>query len=724
MNFFAFSSLLTTFISIILIVIIISFGKSKIHRIWAFCTLAISIWGFGTYLAAKADSPKSALFAWRLAFSGALYISVFFYHLVCIFGNLTRKKTLFFVYTQAIFFHIVTITTEKVFVNWHIVFNSLYYNKATVFYYLTATSWLTVVFLGHYELWQIYKKARGFKRIQTIYLLSAFSTGFLGGFLCLSPAVGINLYPCTSSSGALYAIIVTYAILKYRLMDIKLALTRAGIFAVVYFPVAFIPFWIAPKFIHAHLWWIPVFLMGILATLGIFIYNELRKRAEDLILREERHAHQLLKQAAEGMMRYRSIKELLDLMVHITTKTLKLENAAVFLIKENSASFNLSAVRFRSRYHYLEVINGNDPLIQQLSFRKAPLVYEEVKLKAQEQKDKPDDPIHEIESQMRRLSCAVIVPAILRDRLIGFLSLGEKISKRMYSPEDLATLWAISYQAALAIENALLYEKEKTWLAQASKRETLAEMAPGASHQFNNRLIAISSTAENLLDLIIKNGSTNLSKEELIETVSADLKIIIAEVMKGKQITEAILQKAKVKLEFDRVDIIKVIQNAIKLTQLRRTQESLRDVKESRFVFNYPRDLPLLILCESLIQDVFENLFNNAIDAIVIKDQRKTEPLSYQGRITIDVLPQNKSLTIQIEDNGIGIPKENLDKLFTPYFTTKATSEKGVLGGFGLGLWVMRDFIERQGGSISVESEHAQWTRFTITLPIDFKPPK
>ncbi len=72
MNFFALSSLLTAFISLILIFIIISFGKSKIHRIWVLCTLAISIWGFGTYLAARADSPQSALFAWRLAFSGAL----------------------------------------------------------------------------------------------------------------------------------------------------------------------------------------------------------------------------------------------------------------------------------------------------------------------------------------------------------------------------------------------------------------------------------------------------------------------------------------------------------------------------------------------------------------------------------------------------------------------------------------------------------------------------
>jgi len=720
MNTFAIAGISCGISCMILALITLAFGRLKIHRLLAFFNIAVAIWGFGGFIVGIANNEPTAIFGWKFAHIGGMFVSILFFHLVCIFCTIHRRWLLIFGYLQAIVFNFISWIPDKLITKARFVYG-LYYNDATIVFSLAVFSYVLLVSLSFWELLNFLKESKGFKREQALYIIFGFLCGFVGGTSTFLPEFKIDfLYPFGNFGIVLYSLIVTYAILRYRLLDINIALTRAGIFAIVYTLVLGIPFWFGIK---TGLWVYSTIIMAVLATTGPFAFIYLSRKAEARFLKEERRAHELLKQASRGMIHIHSKKKLLDLIDHITTKTLKLDNAEVFLLDENSGSFKLSAVRFRSKYQYSEIISNDDTLIQKLSTMEEPLVYEEVKLKKQELENEPNDRIHEIESQMRRLKAAIIVPAISNGRLVAFLALGEKTSKRMYSQEDLSTLWALSYQAALAIDNAFLYEKEKMRLAEQSRRQALADMAPGASHQFNNRLTTISVTADNLLDLV-KNDAHNFSKEQLMDTVSEELEIIKGEVAKGKQITAAILQKAQVKLEFDKVDITKVIQNAINLTRLRRTRESLGGAKAPEFVFNYPNDLPLLTLCEGTMQDVFENMFNNAYDAIVIHGKRKIEPLPYQGKITITISRKDNSVIIVVEDNGIGIQKDNLHKLFTELFTTKATAEKGVVGGSGLGLAVMRSFVEGHGGTITVDSEYTKWTRLTITLPIDFKPSK
>ncbi|MCM8832130.1 MAG: hypothetical protein NC918_08070 [Candidatus Omnitrophica bacterium] len=121
-------------------------------------------------------------------------------------------------------------------------------------------------------------------------------------------------------------------------------------------------------------------------------------------------------------------------------------------------------------------------------------------------------------------------------------------------------------------------------------------------------------------------------KEEILDTLSSQLSILQEEVEKAKQITSIILQKSKVKLEFSQVYITKVIENAIKAIKLRRTRESLEGIKEPQFIVNVLSDIPKLFIFGGKIQDIFENMFNNSIDAIIIKQKRKLTIPNYQGK--------------------------------------------------------------------------------------------
>lgn len=727
MNIAGISSILVFFSNSIMGLLVLFRGTNKrIKKSWFLFCMAICIWAWGSYNFFTISSIKKAYFWWQIAIIGIMFIPVTYYNLIYVYCDLKKKiqrYLLISVYTLSCVFVILSaFYPQEVFGQLRWVFNQYYQldwqsskNPILLISYITLY-WFLLSY-AFFILIKSYRKSIGVLRNQLKYFIVASAIGWLGPTLMWLITFRIDIYPYSNFLIAIQPIFIGYAIVKYRLLDIKVALTRAGIFGIVYAVLLGVPLWMGYGLNH---WQYALWIMLFSATAGPFIYLFLQRRADARMHAEEYHAHELLKQASQGMIHIHSINKLLRLIIHITTKTLQLDNASVFLAEPNSETFKLYAVRQKSKYHYLESLSENDPLIQKLALLREPLVYEEVRLESRDIKHKPDSSIHEIESQMHQLSAAVVIPAISRGRMLGFLSLGDKRSKRMYSPEDLSTLNALSHQAALAMENALFYEKEKIWLAEQSKRQALGEMAPGASHQFDNRLNTISAAADNLLD-IIKTDLPNLSKEQLAEMVSSDLESIRAEVNKGKQITDAILQRSKVKLEFAPTDIVKVIENAINLTNLRRTRESLAGAKKPEFVFNHPASLPLLNLCEGPIQDVFENMFNNAIDAIVIKDKRKIEP-DYSGKIAITILQRDKFIDVVVEDNGIGIQSENLRKLFTPLFTTKATSEKGVVGGSGLGLSVMQSFVEDHGGTIKVESEYTKWTKFAVSLPLDFKP--
>jgi two-component system NtrC family sensor kinase len=119
---------------------------------------------------------------------------------------------------------------------------------------------------------------------------------------------------------------------------------------------------------------------------------------------------------------------------------------------------------------------------------------------------------------------------------------------------------------------------------------------------------------------------------------------------------------------------------------------------------NYAPDLPLTTTDQSQVQQVFLNIINNAIDAI-----------GKDGQITINTrtLKQNSEISVEISDNGPGMPKDVLQKIFDPFFTTKEVGK-----GTGLGLSISYSIIEKLGGRIMVASEEGRGTTFTIYLPV------
>jgi signal transduction histidine kinase len=731
MNHFAISTLITAISTFLLGLFILGRDvKSRVYRSFAFYSFSITAWGGCVALHGFTTVESTSLLAARLLHIGAALIPVTLIHFVFVFidGSIygIRKKILQILYFVALFFILLSFTpvfVNKVSPRYNVPFLM---HPGGVWYHVFVFYFVMLISYGLYKMFIEYISSSGVRHNQMKYLFWSSLLGYMGGvdnFLIIYDVCIFPLYPYGTYAVPVYVIVTSYAIVRYRLMDITVALTRAGIFAVVYALVLGIPFGVGAMFPEFG-WAAPLFLMAILASAGPFIYMKIQKRVESRLRMEEFRSHRELRRLAHNMLRFTDLERLLSLIVHHLVKIMKLKFAAVYLSDEMGDRYALKSFwQPGGQVDLPGAFLKDSPLVKDFNLRRLPIVTEELKLFGS---TNTSPRLKELADTLLALKVNIVIPAFLHRSLFGFLVLSNKRTNLSFSQEDLNLLMVLSNTAALAIENAQFYQKERSVLVEKSRREALADMAPGASHQFNNRLVAISSSVELLLlklENLKPNNSVDKSTEAFLEDTKNTLELIDQEVYKGKEITSAILKRSKTKTDFQKLDILKLLKNTYSLVLIGHSKPgSPKRFKEPAFDITYSDQIPNIYANEALLQDSFYNLFDNACDAIGEKftfisqgSLRIKEGLSFKGKIEVVLKKQGQILVIQVKDNGMGLKEENKRKLFTPYFTTKASSGKGS----GLGLYVIRDFIEMHNGTISYDSEYTAGTTFSIRLPIN-----
>jgi len=107
---------------------------------------------------------------------------------------------------------------------------------------------------------------------------------------------------------------------------------------------------------------------------------------------------------------------------------------------------------------------------------------------------------------------------------------------------------------------------------------------------------------------------------------------------------------------------------------------------------------------------VILNLITNAF--YVVQEKKSKQPKGYEPTVAVGTKKTGKQVLISIQDNGSGIPKSVLDKIFNPFFTTKPSGK-----GTGLGLSLSYDIVKAHGGELKVDTKEGEGTTFTIVLP-------
>lgn len=223
-------------------------------------------------------------------------------------------------------------------------------------------------------------------------------------------------------------------------------------------------------------------------------------------------------------------------------------------------------------------------------------------------------------------------------------------------------------------------------LSKADKLATLGELTAEIAHEMNNQTAIIMSRAEYL--------EYEFSSRDELKKYSEDIKVILSQINKISKISSNILKHSKNPVvEQKKVNLNKIIEESIKIV------EPLIHTKEISIIHNCRIQKPFIIGDPNQLQQVVVNLLMNSIDAV-----------DNEGKIIVDImLNQFNEIELNISDNGKGISKEIIPKIFSPFYTTKS-SEKGT----GLGLYIVDKIIKNYNAEIYCKSDVGKGTTFKI----------
>jgi two-component system NtrC family sensor kinase len=297
---------------------------------------------------------------------------------------------------------------------------------------------------------------------------------------------------------------------------------------------------------------------------------------------------------------------------------------------------------------------------------------------------------------MGKLGAEISLPIISKEKLIGILNLGHKEDKSLYSNEDLELLSTLGNQAAIAIENARLYENLKqsqVTLRRADRLSSLGLLTAGLAHEIRNPLVAIRTFTqllpERYEDAEFRDGFQGLALKE-VDRICGLINDLLS---------FARPSKPNVAREY----IDDVVDNIVRILEVQAKEKGIVIVHECA------NDLPKVWIDREQMKQVFMNLVLNAIQAM---NGEGSIAISTREIHRTGTAPVGHFVQVEVRDTGVGIPEENLDHIFDPFFTS------GKDEGSGLGLAVSHQIVQEHGGFVTVESKLGQGTAFFVHVPV------
>jgi len=401
-----------------------------------------------------------------------------------------------------------------------------------------------------------------------------------------------------------------------------------------------------------------------------------------------------------GLMETLDIDEILRLVLEGVTKNIGFDRARLYLVNEkrNVLECKMAVGIDEERIKGITLrLDPEESVVARSIFEKKPFIIPDAR---------KDPRVNLIIKEKFNLHSLVVIPLLVREKALGAIAADFVHSNKNITKEALESLMVFAQQAGLAIHHAFMYQELKIFsqhmeekiqkttadlskteaqLIRSEKLAALGQLAAGIAHEIRNPLTSINI----LIHSLASNLPSGNSQKE-------DLKVIEEEIHRINEIVDQFLRFAKPTPPlFQKAEVASIFEETLQL--LRPQIEKQRIVVQKEF-----QTLPSIVMDREQIKQVILNLLLNAVQAMI-----KGGHLALKGHIPRD----ERWINLLIQDSGVGIPPQDMNQLFDPFFSTRE-------GGIGLGLSIAHRIIDQHHGKIEVESAPGKGTLFTIWLPI------
>ena len=283
------------------------------------------------------------------------------------------------------------------------------------------------------------------------------------------------------------------------------------------------------------------------------------------------------------------------------------------------------------------------------------------------------------------------MPLRINDRLIGLVALGRNRDFRIFSAEDLHLLAALGSAATVALENVRLsrqLRRSEVVLERANRLSSLGTLAGGIAHEIRNPLVAVKT----FLDLLPER----LDDRDFLENFRS---LSLSELRRVTNLINDLLSLGKPATAGRRsVALAETLEPVVRL------MESTAHKREIQLVEEFEPGLPPVWADPDQLKQIALNLLLNAIEV---------SPAGAEVRLMARHGGEGAGepvVVLEVQDEGPGIPREQLEDIFLPFFTTKDA-------GTGLGLAMVHQMVVEHGGQITVDSVVGRGSIFRVTLP-------
>ncbi len=285
------------------------------------------------------------------------------------------------------------------------------------------------------------------------------------------------------------------------------------------------------------------------------------------------------------------------------------------------------------------------------------------------------------------------VALILDERPMGVLCAGRQTTSP-FSEDDVAFLTALAQEAALAIRNARLYEREREQVRQLRTLEALqATFVSVVSHELRTPLTCIKASVDMLEDA--DGTATPDVRQELLNTIThhtGRLEAMVEDLLDATR-----LEAGELTLSFQPTDLRLLTERTVKAFA------PLLENRKQTLELDLPESVESIPVDRHRIEQVLTNLISNA-----------HRFAGRGGHIRVALASDDDHLELTVDDDGPGIPSEDQDRIFDKFYVV---ADSRGLAGVGLGLYIARQLVQLHHGRIWVESAPGQGSSFHVAIP-------